>query len=184
MVVSREMIEISKDEMYGEDVLVASDNVLGNGSRNDLFDVVYVKPENFQSKNTRRIAIEIEKINNLLREQNISCVLIGFGRWGSSDPWLGIPANWGQISAARIIVESSLPEMNVDLSQGSHFFHNLSSFQISYFSVKHTGKYEIDWNWLNQQKVVQETEFVRHIKLNSPLKVKVDGRSGVGVIKK
>jgi hypothetical protein len=74
--------------------------------------------------------------------------------------------------------------MNVDLSQGSHFFHNLSSFQISYFALKHTGKYKINWNWLNQQKVVNEMEFIRHVKLLAPLTVKVDGRSGVGVIKK
>lgn len=184
MVVSKEVIEISADERHGENVVVASDNVLGNGSMDNLFDIIYVKPESFQAKSTRQIAVEIEKINKTLREQKISYVLIGFGRWGSSDPWLGIPANWGQISGARVIVESTLPEMNVDLSQGSHFFHNLSSFRISYFAVKHTGKYKVNWTWLNQQKVVHETEFVKHVKLLSPLTVKVDGRNGVGVIKK
>ena len=184
MVVSKEIIEISAEEMYDDNMVVASDNVLGNGSMDYLCDIVYVKPESFQAKSTPQIALEIEKINQTLREQETSYVLIGFGRWGSSDPWLGIPANWGQISQTKVIVESSLPEMNVDLSQGSHFFHNLSSFQISYFAIKHSGKYKINWNWLNQQTMVQETEFVRHIKLLSPLTVKVDGRTGVGVIKK
>jgi hypothetical protein len=184
MVVSREIIEISADEMIDENVVVASDNVLGNGSMDNLCDIVYVKPESFQAKSTQQIAREIEKINHTLRKQKISYLLIGFGRWGSSDPWLGIPANWGQISGAKVVVESSLPEMNVDLSQGSHFFHNLSSFQISYFALKHSGKYKINWTWLNQQKVVNETEFVRHVKLLAPLMVKIDGRTGVGVIKK
>jgi hypothetical protein len=90
--------------------------------------------------------------------------------------------DWGQISGAKVIVECTLPDMNVDLSQGSHFFHNLSSFRISYFSVKHTQKYRIDWDWLNKQETIAETDFVRHIKLPEPVIVKVDGRTGRGVI--
>ena len=183
MVVSREVVEISDEEMRGNKILVASENVLGNGSIDTLTDIVYVKPESFQAKNTRQIASDIEKLNQKLRDNKTPCVLIGFGRWGSSDPWLGIPATWGQISAAKVLVESTLPEMNVDLSQGSHFFHNLSSFQISYFAVKHTAEYKINWDWLSQQQAAGETEFVKHIKLLSPLQVKVDGRSRRGVIR-
>ena len=96
-------------------------------------------------------------------------LLLGFGRWGSSDPQGGIPVNFGQICGAKAIVESTLPEMNFMLSQGSHFFHNITSFRVLYFSVPHWEKYTIDWNWLGRQKAVTETEFVRHVRLRSPL---------------
>lgn len=184
MVVSHEKVEIHPDEMEGEDVLVASENVLGNGINKNIQNIIFVKPQKFEARFTREIAQQIETLNGIAASANQHYLLIGFGRWGSSDPWLGIPATWGQISHAGVIVESTLQEMNVDLSQGSHFFHNLSSFQISYFSVKYTGKYKIDWDWLNAQKVVEETDFVKLVKLSRPLTVKVDGRTGKGVIKK
>ncbi len=183
MVVSQEKVEIDSGELNDTANLLASEHVLGNGTISTISDIVYVKPEKFDIKFSREIAQEIEKINNILKSESRPFLLIGFGRWGSSDSWLGIPATWGQISGARVIVEATLPEMNVDLSQGSHFFHNLSSFQISYFSVKHSAKYSIDWDWLDQQNVENETDFVKHVKLSSPLKVKVDGRSGRGIIK-
>jgi hypothetical protein len=184
MVISHENVEIRATELTDPDNLIASEHVLGNGTMNNIFDVVYVKPEKFDIKFSRDIANEIGQLNQILKTEYRPFLLIGFGRWGSSDPWLGIPANWGQISGARVIVESTLPEINVDLSQGSHFFHNLSSFRISYFSVKHSGKYSIDWDWLDKQTIENETNFVKHIKLSSPLKVKVDGRTGKGIIKK
>jgi hypothetical protein len=184
MVVSREAVEIQSQEMNGLDVLLASENVLGNGRIDTITDIVFVKPENFDSKFTLKISAEIEQVNAQLRDAHRSYLLIGFGRWGSADPWLGIPISWGQIAGAKVIVEATLPEMNVDLSQGSHFFHNLTSFQISYFSVKHSGPYKIDWKWLNEQSVVREFDFIKHVHLINPLKIKVDGRSGRGVIKK
>jgi len=184
MVVSRESVEIQPQEMKGPDVLLASENVLGNGIIETIADIVYIKPENFDSKDTRKISAEIEQVNEQLHQSHQPYLLIGFGRWGSTDPWLGIPVNWGQIAGAKVIVEATLPEMNVDLSQGSHFFHNLTSFQISYFSVKHSSPYKIDWKWLQQQEVVRELNFIKHVHLISPLKIKVDGRSGRGVIKK
>ena len=115
-------------------------------------------------------------------EKGVPYLLIGFGRWGSTDPWLGIPVYWGQINGAKVMVEATLPNMHVDLSQGSHFFHNLSSFQVSYFSVPHAGKYQIDWKWLNQQPMISETESIRHVELDDPLIIKVDGRSGLGIV--
>lgn len=184
MVVSRETVDIEPQEMKADDVLLASENVLGNGQIDTICDVVYVKPESFDARYTQKIASEIEQINEALRKAHQPYLLIGFGRWGSADPWLGIPTTWGQIAGAKVIVESTLPEMNVDLSQGSHFFHNLTSFQISYFSVKHSGPYKIDWEWLKKQSVVTELNFVKHVHLVKPLKIKVDGRSGKGVIKK
>jgi phosphoenolpyruvate synthase/pyruvate phosphate dikinase len=182
MVVSQEQIDISEMALTGENVLAASENVLGNGESETIRDIVYVKPENFDAKFTRKIVYELEAINKKLVAEKNPYLLIGLGRWGSSDPWLGIPVNWGQISGAKVIVEATLAHMNVEQSQGSHFFHNLTSFGVSYFSVPFTGKYQIDWNWLDGNNSVEETRFIRHVKLSSPLKVSVDGKNRWGVI--
>ena len=184
MVVSTDRIEITKEELTDTNVLLASENVLGNGIENNIQDVIYVKPESFESKYTQLISSELESINQKLVTDGQRYLLIGFGRWGSSDPWLGIPVNWGQVSGAKVIVEATQSNMNVDLSQGSHFFHNLTSFKVSYFSVPFSGKYKIDWDWLNEQDIINETQFVRHVRLPALLQVKVDGRSGYGVIYK
>jgi hypothetical protein len=109
-------------------------------------------------------------------------VLIGFGRWGTTDPQGGIPVNFGQIAGAKTIIETTLPDMNFSLSQGSHFFHNVTSFKIFYFSLYHWGKYKIKWDWLNKQTTVSETEYIRHVELLKPLQIKVDGKNGRGVI--
>ena len=182
MVVSHEEVNLGPEELTSELAIVSSESVLGNGNVNYLEDIIFVKPEKFEAKHTRQIAAEVEQLNEAIKKSDRKYILIGFGRWGSADPWLGIPVDWGQISGAKVIVECTLPDMNVDLSQGSHFFHNLSSFRISYFSVKHTQKYRIDWDWLNKQETIAETDFVRHIKLPEPVIVKVDGRTGRGVI--
>ena len=115
---------------------------------------------------------------------NTRYLLIGFGRWGSSDPWLGIPVDWGQIAGVKAIVESTLFGINVELSQGSHFFHNLTSFNVSYFSITFDRDFKIDWDWLNGQTTVTEKVFVKHVKLSRSLKIKIDGRKSRGVIKK
>ena len=182
MVVSHETVEITPEEMHAPETLIASEQVLGNGINDHICDIVYVKPSAFDAKNTKDIAREIEQLNHSLVKAHTPYILIGFGRWGSSDPWLGIPINWGQISGAKVIVEATLENMRVELSQGSHFFHNLTSFQVSYFSVVHHGQYKIDWNWLDQLQPEYESEFVRHVRAPAPFKVKVDGRSGKGVI--
>jgi hypothetical protein len=131
---------------------------------------------------TRRIAAEIETIDRDLTAAGRPYLLIGFGRWGSSDPWLGVPVAWSQIAGAKVIVEASLPGASPDPSQGTHFFHNLTSFGVPYLTVRHTGPYAIDWEWLDRQPAANETELVRHVRLASPLRVKVDGRTGCGVI--
>ncbi len=182
MVVSDAKIDVAAAELGADNVLVASEKVLGNGIVDSILDVVYVKPDSFTAKNNPRIAMELEGINRHLVNSGDPYLLIGFGRWGSSDPWLGINVNWGQISGAKVIVEATLPDMNVDLSQGSHFFHNITSFQICYFSVHHSGKYKIRWAWLDSQKTVTETNYVRHVRLAAPLMIRVDGRNGRGVI--
>ncbi|NLH48682.1 MAG: hypothetical protein GX444_08765 [Myxococcales bacterium] len=183
MVVSREAVEIDDAEMSGDRVLLSSASVLGNGIHEDLRHIVYVKPDTFSLALSTKVAAELATINRALVEAGQPYLLIGFGRWGSSDPWLGIPVTWGQIGGARTIVEAMLEDMNVDLSQGSHFFHNINAFQVSYFSVRDPEK-RIDWSWLAAQPTWKEKSFVRCVALNAPLCVKVDGRRSRGVILK
>ena len=182
MVVTHEEVNVSKADMSGDNVLLASDTIVGNGIISDIRDIVYIRPENFDVKYTQHIAEELEKFNNELVELKRQYLLIGFGRWGTSDPQGGIPVKFGQISGAKVIVEATLPDINFPLSQGSHFFHNVTSFKICYFSIYHWGEYKIDWNWLNSQKVVSETKFIRWAKPSKPITVKVDGKNNRGVI--
>ena len=130
---------------------------------------------------------DLEQINRPLLEGSIPYLLIGFGRWGSSDASLGIPVNWGQIAGARVIVESTLPGMDVEPSQGAHFFHNIVSFQVCYLCVRgdaggRGAGQSIDWPWLDRQSIVTETDYVRHVRLDKPLTVKVDGRAARGAV--
>ena len=157
---------------------------MGNGVLQDLRDVLYIPPEAFRAEATPRIAMEVEKLNSQLLDEGRPYVLIGFGRWGSLDPWLGIPVRWGQISGTRVIVETTLPEMNPDLSQGSHFFHNISSLGVLYLCVPDPEKTPIDWRWLREQPSVRESGMLRHVRCKRPLTVAVDGRSGKGLILK
>ncbi len=182
MMVGRQSVKVDDADLQSDRALVASETVLGNGEHSTIVDVVYVKPAAFEAKYTPMIAAEIEERNRHLTSEGRQYVLIGFGRWGSSDPWLGIPVTWPQISGARVIVEATLPEMNVDASQGSHFFHNMISFHVQYFTLRHTGAYSIAWDWLDQQPASSETRFLRHLRLDTPLEVRVDGRCGGGVI--
>ena len=184
MVAPSELMDVAEIELRDDSVLVASNRVLGNGIINNIKDIVYVMPAKFDKKETIKIAEEIESINRNLLQDRLPYLLIGFGRWGSSDPWLGIPVEWGQIAGAKSIVESTLFDLNVDLSQGSHFFHNLTSFNVSYFSISYDGELQIDWAWLDKQKVISQKNYIKHIKLERPLLIKVDGRKSCGVIKK
>jgi hypothetical protein len=185
MMVSGEEVEIEQDELASPNLFLASDRAIGNSESEAITDVVFVKPREFESRFTPAIAIEVERMNRALLADGRPYLLIGFGRWGSSDPWLGIPVDWGQIAGARVIVESTLPGMNVEPSQGAHFFHNLISFQVCYLCVSHerragSSQKGIDWDWLDGQRTVSETDHVKHVRLDRPLRVKVDGRSGRG----
>jgi len=184
MVVSKDRIEVTAAELAGESNLLASEQVLGNGVIDDIQDIIYVDPERFNARHNRSIASEIGELNGRMVDKNRPYLLIGFGRWGSSDSWLGIPVDYSQISGARAMVEATLPNMNVELSQGSHFFHNLSSFQIGYFLVRFDRPQTIDWDWLKSRTVEESLEFVRHIRLEKPVYIKIDGRSGRGIIRK
>ena len=183
MVVSEAEVHIAADEMTGANVLVASEAALGNGLLENIQDIVYIKPDKFSVHHSEAIASELEILNHGLVSSGSHYLLIGFGRWGTSDPQAGIPVNFGQICGARVIVESALPETSSMLSQGSHFFHNITSFKVFYLSVSQWDRYKIDWEWLKAQEVVRETEFARHVRLTSPLEIKVDGMTGRGVIR-
>jgi hypothetical protein len=182
MVVSDQVVDVTPDDLLDSRAIVASDRVIGNGTARDIQDIVFVRPEKFSPLVTPAIAEQLGSVNFELQQEHRPFLLIGFGRWGSTHPSLGIPVDWSQISGACTIVEATLPEMNVELSQGSHFFHNLSSFRASYFMVQHGRPFGINWNWLNQQAVVRETEYVRHVRPPVRLLVRVDGRTRRGVI--
>ncbi len=183
MMAPREVVDLPSGALAGPDVVFASERTMGNGVEEGIRDVVYVKPGSFEAKHTRTIAGEVERLNRRLIDAGRAYVLIGFGRWGSSDPWLGIPVLWGQVAGARVIVEATLPAMDVEPSQGSHFFHNLSNTGALYFSVRHGVEPGIDWDWLDGLDPEEETEWLRHVR-TPPLDVRVDGRTGRGVARR
>lgn len=184
MAVSSDVVDITDDELEDKRLLVSSEMVLGNGLNESIEDIVFIKPDRFDVLKTHQIADELEKINVQLLKEGKPYLLIGFGRWGTSDVTTGIPVNWGQISGAKAVVEASLANVNFEQSQGSHFFHNVTGFGVYYFSVPYENTDHIDWNWLNSLKIFTETEMVKHVRVNKPLTIKVDGRSGKGLIKK
>ncbi len=185
LVVSDELVKVELSDAQKKQAFCYSDQVLGNGVSNELRDIVYVKPEAFDAAKSPEIAYQVDQMNARLRGENIPYLLVGPGRWGSTDPWLGIPVKWSQISGVRAVVEVSLPNMNVDPSQGSHFFQNMTSLRIGYFTISlNSARGFIDWPWLEAQTTVHETPFLRHIRVAQPLKVIIDGRKSEGLILK
>ncbi len=182
MVLPAGNLEVTDRELRSKRNLAASELVLGNGLVEDITDVVYVKPEKFELKHTRRIADELEKFNRELVSAKKPYVLIVFGRLGTFDPWLGIPVTWGQVCGAKVIVEATQENVKVELSQGSHYFHNLINLGVFYFSMPFNSPYRIQWDWLQSQPAGKETEFVRQVRCPERLQIKVDGRSGRGII--
>lgn len=184
MIVSSDEILVDDQDLVDPGNLAASEKALGNGQIDDIRDIVYVMPEQFSLENTRQIAGELDKVNQYLVNNGKPYLLIVFGRLGSSDPWLGIPVNWGQISGTRVIIETYQDNFSVDLSQGSHFFHNLTSLGVCYLSVPRTGGYKIDWEWLQKQEEIQRTQYVRHVQLAAPLQIRIDGKTSRGAVRK
>jgi hypothetical protein len=182
MVRSDLAVDVTDAEWSAPTLLARSDRALGNGVDTTLTDVVYVRPDRFAARDTQQIAAELRAVNDALVAAGRPYVLIGFGRWGSSDPWLGIPVAWADIAGARVIVEATLPAMDVEASQGAHFFHNLSGFQVSYLSVHHDARPGIAWDWLDALPALAETDHVRHVRSPTALVAKVDGRTGRGGI--
>ena len=182
---NKERIEEDLGEIDAKNTIISSSKVLGNGIANDVFDVVYVKSKDFDATNNPRIAAEIVKINERLLSEGRNYILVGPGRWGSSDPWLGIPVKWAHISGAKVIVECGLQHYQVDPSQGTHFFQNLTSLGTGYFTINpFRGDGTFDEEYLNSLPAEEETEFVRLVHRNEPFIIKMDGRKSIGVVMK
>jgi hypothetical protein len=187
----RPMVDVKadlKEDLHAipeEDLILKSENSLGHGVMDDIHDLIYVKTEGYSASNNQFIADEIEKMNRQFLADEKHYVLVGPGRWGSSDTWLGIPVKWPHISAARVIVEAGLNTYQVDPSQGTHFFQNLTSFGVGYFTInafRGEGIYRQDW--LDSLPAVEETKYLRRIHFEHPLVVKMDGKKKIGVVMK
>lgn len=181
---SKQVLEEDLQTIPDDRCLLRSSNSLGHGISEDVTDVVYVKTdENFTAANNPTIASHIETINQKFLADGRNYVLVGPGRWGSSDYWLGIPVKWPHISAARVIVEAGLSNYHVDPSQGTHFFQNLTSFGVGYFTINtyvNDGIFQRDV--LDRMAAVEETEFVRHVRFEQPLRIMMDGKKQLGVV--
>lgn len=184
MNVMKEVIDLQDKELENGKLLLASRQVLGNGQEQSIRDIIYVRPDQFQSKHTQEIAGQLSEWNSRLVNQNRPYLLIVLGRLGTTDPWLGIPIRWEDVSGARAVVETTNESFNVVLSQGSHYFHNLTSLGVYYFTVPFKSPYPINWSWLEGLPAEHQTEHLRHVRVKEPLEIKVDGRQGAGIIRK
>jgi hypothetical protein len=159
--------------------------VLGNGRIEGLRDLVVVDFQRFERSRSREAAAEVGRLNGILLADRVPYALVGVGRWGSRDPWLGIPVTWDQVSGAQVIVEAGLRDLTVTPSQGTHFFQNLTSFNVGYFTVNpETGDGEVDWPWLEARSALSSLDHVRHIRLEKPILVLMNGKKNEGVILK
>jgi hypothetical protein len=185
LVMARETADLVIEDVPADDLLCRSPRVMGHGLVADLRDVVVVDFHHFDRSKSRAVADAVARFNAVLADDNRPYLLIGVGRWGSTDPWLGIPVTWDQISGARVIIESGFRDMRVTPSQGSHFFQNLTSFQVGYFTVNaEDGEGFVDWDWIGSQPAEGELDLVRHLRTEEPLIVKMNGRRNQGIIYK
>jgi hypothetical protein len=180
-----ETIKFRLEEIPQQETVVVSHSALGNGTVKGICEVVYVRTENFEASKNPEIASRLNVINDTFLKDEKNYILIGPGRWGSSDPWRGIPIKWQQISAARVIVESGLENYRIDPSQGTHFFQNLTAFRVGYFTVNpFIGDGFIDYGFLSEAETVYEDDLLRHVRFRQPLTVMIDGKKKSGVIMK
>jgi CheY-like chemotaxis protein len=185
LICSREVEDFAIESVEPATVLCRSSHVLGNGRIEDIHDAVVVDYESFHRASSVEVAEVVARLNAQLVSANTPYILVGVGRWGSKDPWLGIPVTWDQVSGARVIVEAGFRDFRVTPSQGSHFFQNLTAFRIAYFTINpDLGEGQVDWAWLAAQPAVEEFGSVRHIHLATPFTVVISGSRGVGVILK
>jgi len=181
LALSREAQDVRIEEVDAAQLLCQSSQVLGNGQVQDLHDVVVVDFHRFERAQSQQVADGIRYFNGQLADRPY--LLIGVGRWGSNDPWLGIPVAWEQISGARVIVEAGFRDFRVTPSQGSHFFQNLMAFQVGYFTVNpDAGEGFVDWGWLASQPALEEQGCVRHLHFHAPVRVLMNGKTGQGMI--
>lgn len=183
---SKEQFNENLNELPKEDLLMRTNYALGQGIASEIFDIVYVSGDNFNATQNQLCAYEIDKINKQLTQEGRNYVLIGPGRWGSSDPWLGIPVRWPNIASARLIVETSLNKYQIDPSQGTHFFQNLTSFGVHYYTIPHAQDERnfLDLDFLNGIEPLYEDKYLKHYRFDEAMVVKTDGKKGVGILTK
>ena len=183
LVLSREEEDLRMQQVAPESLVCHSAKVLGNGRVQNLCDVIVVDLQRFERGRSQEVAQAVAHFNAVLNDANRPYLLIGVGRWGSNDPWLGIPVEWDEISGARVIVEAGFRDLRVTPSQGSHFFQNLTSFQVGYFTVNpDAGEGSVDWEWLAAQPATEEQGCVRHLRFEQPLLVVMNGKTREGMI--
>jgi hypothetical protein len=183
LVLSREGEELRMEDVNPDRLVCQSTKVMGNGRIADLRDVVVVDFHRFDRSQSQEVADGVAHMNAKLNESGKPYLLIGVGRWGSNDRWLGIPVAWAEISGARVIVEAGFRDFRVTPSQGSHFFQNLTAFQVGYFTVNpDAGEGFVDWEWLGSQPAVEEQGCVRHLHFDEPLVVVMNGRTSRGMV--
>ncbi len=183
LTLARDYEDLAVDDVQPERLICQSGKVLGNGRIENLHDVVVVDSQRFERSRSQEVAEAVAHFNHRLNAENRPYLLIGVGRWGSTEPWLGIPVEWDEISGARVIVEAGFRDLRVTPSQGSHFFQNLTAFQIGYFTVNpDTGEGSVDWQWLTEQPAVEEQGCVRHLQFAEPIRVVMNSRTSQGVI--
>lgn len=183
---SKEIVSEDLSDIQLENAILKSESASGHGIYSEIYDVIYIKTDSFDAAKTSEIAREIEAINRTFMEDDSNYVLVGPGRWGSSDPWLGIPVKWSHITQAKVIAEVALENYRIEPSQGTHFFHNLTSFGVGYFTINSFADNGdlFDEAFLNTQPAVKETNYVRHVRFEEPIVVKINGKKKLGVVMK
>ena len=176
MVTEEARFEVEISAMERQKAVCSSGLALGNGKRQDMADIIFVKPDAFKLEATMDIAEEVGKINAQLIQKKLPYLLIGPGRWGSFDRWLGIPVQWRHISGVGAILELRGQLLRADPSQGSHFFQNITSLGIPYVTVTEGTDDFLDWKWLESLSVITETTYLKHVRLAEPLVIKINGR--------
>jgi hypothetical protein len=185
MVAGAEGLDVSINPADIPDSICFTNHAIGNGNIDNIRDIIYLDPEHFDLAQSQQIAQEVEQMNQAFIEEDKNFILIGFGRWGTADPWLGIPVDWYQVSRAKVLIESHFNNLKIEPSLGSHFFHNLISLRLGYFYIK--GKPHADfvnWEWLKKQKPTRKTRFLRQLHFEETLPIKIEGKSGQGIIYK
>jgi CheY-like chemotaxis protein len=180
-----ETVKFKLENILQSETIISSQSALGNGTIDGIFDLIYVRTENFNASKNLEVAAKLNELNDGFLREDKHYILIGPGRWGSSDPWLGIPIKWPQISASRLIVESGLENYRIDPSQGTHFFQNLTAFRVGFFTVNpFMSDGFVDYDFLSSAETVYEDAFLRHVRFPEPLTIRIDGRKKLGVVMK
>lgn len=178
-----EGFSIDEEALKDENMLLYTDKAMGNGLIENIEDIVIINRDHFEKSGTLEMAGEVEAFNNDMKKEGRQYLLIGPGRWGTRDRWIGIPVEWPQISNAKVIVETDLEGFPLDASSGSHFFHNVTSMNVGYFSVKQNDKKQtINWDFIESQPLHDEKKYFRHYRLDSPIKIMIDGKKRIGAI--